>query len=99
MSENMKDVLKSLLSKLSAVRVTLTDEEQFLLDQLVLSSREEVQAHYRAYVPDEAKSFDADEARAMAKQFTPDEAKAFEQTKPRPWQQIQAGRGQGIGSR
>ena len=77
MSENSKDVLKSLLSKLSAVRVTLTDDEQFLLDQLLLSSREEVQAHYRAYVPDEAKAFGADDARAMAKAVAPDEAKVM----------------------
>ena len=78
MDENLKDTLKSLLTKLSAVRVTLTDEEQSLLDQLILSSKEEVQAHYKAFAPDEAKAYGADEARAMHLQYKPDEAKAME---------------------
>src|SRR4030065_320887 len=77
MTENLKDTLKSLLTKLSAVRVTLTDEEQSLLDQLILSSSEEVQAHYKVSAPDEARAFGADEARAMALKYQPDEAKAM----------------------
>ena len=44
MTENLQDVLKSLLNKLSAVRVTLTDQEQFLLDQLILGSPAEAAA-------------------------------------------------------
>jgi hypothetical protein len=44
MTENLEDVLKSLLNKLSAVRVTLTDQEQSLLDQLILGSPEETAA-------------------------------------------------------
>ena len=44
MDENMKNTLASLLVKLSAVRVTLTDAEQSLLDQLILSSPAEAQA-------------------------------------------------------
>ena len=77
MSENLKDTLKSLLTKLSAVRVTLSDEEQALLDQLILSSRDEVQAHAKFYAPDEAKAMGADEAKAMALKYSPDEAKAM----------------------
>jgi hypothetical protein len=79
MTENIKDTLKSLLAKLSAVRVTLTDAEQSLLDQLILSSSAEVQAHaHKAYSKDEAKAYEADEARAMAKAFKPEEAKAMD---------------------
>ncbi len=47
MNENSKDTLKSLLTKLSAVRVTLTDEEQLFMDRLILSSKEEVTANLR----------------------------------------------------
>jgi hypothetical protein len=52
MTEKMEEVLKSLLSKLSAVRVTLTDQEQALLDQLILGSPAEVAAQsFRATKP------------------------------------------------
>lgn len=37
--------MKSLLAKLSAMRVTLSDEEQELLDQMIIGSQAEVNAH------------------------------------------------------
>jgi hypothetical protein len=37
--------MKSLLAKLSAMRVTLGDEERVLLDQMILGSQAEVGAH------------------------------------------------------
>jgi hypothetical protein len=40
-----KAVMRSLLAKLSAVRITLEDEEQALLDQLILGSQAEVSLH------------------------------------------------------
>ena len=78
MTENLNYNLKSLLTKLSAVRVTLTDEEQSLLDQLILSSKAEVHAHYRKFASDEGKAMEADEARAASLNFKPDEGKAME---------------------
>lgn len=40
-----RETLKSLLIKLSAVRVTLSDDEQALLDQLLLGGGHEVEGH------------------------------------------------------
>jgi hypothetical protein len=64
MAKNLNEPLKSLLNKLSAVRVTLNDDEQSLLDQLIVSSSDEVWAHHKVFVPDEAK--------AMGLRYTPD---------------------------
>ena len=55
--------MESLLAKLSAVRVTLSDEEQVLLDQLILGAQDEVAAHSMVRRP-EAVTRDADEVAA-----------------------------------
>jgi len=80
MTENLHDILKSLLTKLSAVRVTLTDPEQSLLDQLILGSNEEVAAQALKMTKPVATS--PDEVAAQALKMTkpvatsPDEVKA-----------------------
>jgi hypothetical protein len=76
----MQDTLKSLLTKLSAVRVTLSDQEQSLLDQLILGSEAEVKAQSMKVIsPDQARATTADEARANAmKVVSPDQARATE---------------------
>jgi hypothetical protein len=88
MTENLHDILKSLLTKLSAVRVTLTDPEQSLLDQLILGSNEEVAAQALKMTKPVATS--PDEVAAQALKMTkpvatsPDEvaAQALKMTKP-----------------
>jgi hypothetical protein len=88
MTENLQDTLKSLLTKLSAVRVTLTDPEQSLLDQLILGSEEEVAAQALKMTKPVATS--PDEVAAQALKMTkpvatsPDEvaAQALKMTKP-----------------
>ena len=54
-------VMQGLLKKLSAVRMTLSDEERALLDQLIEGSQVDVEAHAKAFSPDAAKAMDADE--------------------------------------
>jgi hypothetical protein len=88
MTENLQDTLKSLLTKLSAVRVTLTDPEQSLLDQLILGSKEEVAA--QALKMTKPVQTSPDEVAAQALKMTkpvatsPDEvaAQALKMTKP-----------------
>jgi hypothetical protein len=72
MDVNDRQVLNSLLTKLSAVRMTLSDEEQVLLDEVVahrfakveaaVADADEVQAHRFAKV--EAVAAEADEVQA-----------------------------------
>jgi len=45
MDTKMTQTMKRLLKKLSAMRATLSDEEQELLDQIVLLPNEDVEAH------------------------------------------------------
>ncbi|NJD58869.1 MAG: hypothetical protein FIA98_05660, partial [Anaerolineae bacterium] len=77
MTENLNENLRSLLIKLSAVRVTLTDAEQSLLDQLILGSEAEVKAQALKFqAPDEVKMTGADEVKAQVLKFqAPDEVK------------------------
>jgi len=95
MAEYSNDPLRSLLTKLSAVRVTLTDEEQSLLDQLILSSTEEVQAHSKIALVKKPIQTGTDEVTAQSLHATkpvatkpvatsPDEvtAQALQATKP-----------------
>jgi hypothetical protein len=58
---------KSLLSKLSAVRMTLSDDEQALLDQMVQNPLTEVAAHILRYAPEEAGKRGPDEVAAHAR--------------------------------
>ena len=52
MNAQDRAAMKALLAKLSAVRMTLADEEQALLDGLVLSRPAEVAAHRMAQAAD-----------------------------------------------
>ncbi len=70
--------MQVLLGKLSAVRVTLSDEEQVLLDWLLQGARtfnaDEVVAHGVIRKPEEAVSRDADEVMAHGVIRGPEEA-------------------------
>lgn len=56
--------MKSLLAKLSAMRVTLSDEERVLLDQMILGSQAEVGAHRFVGRADESLAGGPDEVAA-----------------------------------
>ena len=56
--------MKSLLAKLSAMRVTLSVEEQVLLDQMILGSQAEVGAHRAIRRADESLAGGPDEVAA-----------------------------------
>ena len=65
MNVQEKAIMKSILTKLSALRVTLDDDEQEVLDQLILGSPAEVEAHrFVRSSPDEARLEGPDEVAA-----------------------------------
>jgi hypothetical protein len=75
MNENDKAILKSLLTKLSAVRMTLNDEEQAVLDLLVQGSLVEVEAHRMERRVDEGRYPKADEVVAHRLEHRIDDAR------------------------
>jgi hypothetical protein len=67
--------MKSLLAKLSAMRVTLGDEERVLLDQMILGSQAEVGAH-RSGLAEESLASEPDEVAAHRSALGADEVAA-----------------------
>ena len=53
MNQIMLDTTQGLLKKLTAVRMTLSDEERAILDRMVLGTQFEVEAHGIARGPEE----------------------------------------------
>ena len=75
-----QETLHELLKKLSAVRVTLSDEEQTLLDWLIQGSRaefnaDEVKAQSMKFRPEGVKQMGPDEVKAQSMKFGPDQTK------------------------
>ena len=73
MNQIMLDTMQELLKKLTAVRMTLSDEERAILDKMVVGAQLEVEAHGMARGPEEKMQRGADEVEAHRMATGPDE--------------------------